>query len=248
MEQLERDFVIRSYESGVNGEATLPNLCNLLQEMAGNHADKLGFGIRALQKGDGTSWVVSRLRVRAVKSVGWGETLRVRTWPSGIQRHFVATREFLGFNAAGEQVLEGTSDWLVVNLATMKIVRPSESFKALFGEAVPRTALAAEVGGGKFAALGKTDATARILVRRSDHDFNDHVNNVHYVEWILEALPELFRARRPCGVDIVFRQAAHAGDELEARAEVVDGRTLRHVIVRPSDGALLVTAQTEWAV
>ena len=107
---------------------------------------------------------------------------------------------------------------------------------------VARAPLAASDGGGKFAALAKVDATARILVRRADHDFNDHVNNVHYVEWALEALPAAFRARPVRELDIVFRQAAHAGDELESRLEVVDADHCRCAIVRPSDGALLATA------
>ena len=73
-------------------------------------------------------------------------------------------------------------------------------------------------------------------------DINDHVNNVHYVEWALEALPVPFRSRSVRELDIVFRQAAHAGDELEARTEIVDGANLRCAIVRPADGALLATA------
>ena len=125
------------------------------------------------------------------------------------------------------------------------VVKPTDEFKSLSVDAT-RVALAAADGGGKFAALGRVDAAARILVRRSDHDFNDHVNNVHYVEWALEAAPEAFRGKLPYGLDIVFRQAAHAGDELESRVEVADDATLRHAIVRPSDGTLLATAETKW--
>jgi acyl-ACP thioesterase len=126
-------------------------------------------------------------------------------------------------------------------------VRLPENFRSLAPEGSPRVALAAEEGGGKFAALSKIDEVSRILVRRSDHDFNDHVNNVHYVEWALEAVPESFRERLTTCLDIVFRQSAHAGDELESRVEIVDDSTLRHAIVRKSDEALLATAETRWS-
>jgi len=72
------------------------------------------------------------------------------------------------------------------------------------------------------------------------------VNNVHYVEWALEALPESFRSRAVRELDIVFRQAAHAGDELESRVEVMDGDSVRCAIVRPADNALLATASLEF--
>ena len=156
-----------------------------------------------------------------------------------------ATRDFKGI-FDGEEVFEAVSEWLVVDLAAQRIVRLPENFKSLAPEGSPRVALAAEEGGGKFAALSKVDEVSRILVRRSDHDFNDHVNNVHYVDWALEALPGDFSAKRMETIDIVFRQAAHAGDELESRVEIVDGRTLRHVIVRKADETLLVTAETKW--
>ena len=246
MVEIEQDFPVRGYESGVDNHVTLPTVCNFLQEIAGNHAERLGFGIREMQRRDGTSWMLARLRVQVARYVSWGETLRLRSWPSGVRGRLVANRDFLGYDQTGAEVLQAVSEWLIVDLAALKIVKPSEEFRALSAGDVPRVPLAGTDGGGKFAALAKVDGASRVLVRRSDHDFNDHVNNVHYVEWALEAVPEKFRGRLPHGLDIVFRQAAHAGDELEARVEVVGETTLRHAIVRPSDNALLATAETRW--
>ena len=245
MNVIEQDFPVRGYESGVDNHVTLPTVCNYLQEIAGNHAERLGFGIREMQERDGTSWMLSRLHVKVDRFVPWGETLHLKSWPSGIRGRLVANRDFVGTDDADRTVLEAVSEWLVVDLKALKIVRPTETFKALSVDA-PRVGLAAADGGGKFAALAKVDAEARILVRRGDHDFNDHVNNVHYVEWALEAVPEAFRGKFPHGLDIVFRQAAHAGDELASRLEVVDEATLRHAIVRLSDNQLLATAETTW--
>ena len=247
VEKFSLAYRVRSYETGVRNRLTLPNLCNYLQEAAGEHAEKLGFGILDLQA-RGVSWMLSRLRVKVAHEASWGASLRVETWPCGVQRRLVAPRDFQVFDAAtGERIAEGVSEWLTVDLAALRIVRPTEKFAELVGADVPRTPLAAEEGRGKFAALAKVDAAAKILVRRADHDFNDHVNNVHYVEWTFEALPDAFRDRAATGLDIVFRQAAHAGDELESRVEVVDDSHVRVAIVRLSDNALLATAALEFA-
>ena len=239
-------YHVRSYETGVTNRLTMANLCNYLQEAAGEHADKLGFGILDLQK-EGLSWMLARLRVKVAREAAWGSDLKVVTWPCNILRHIIAPRDFQVFDAkTGEPVAEGVSEWFMVNLAAQRIVRPTEKFAELVGADVPRTPLAAEEGRGKFAALAKVDAAAKILVRRADHDFNDHVNNVHYIEWTFEALPDTFRDRAATGLDIVFRQAAHAGDELESRVEVVDDAHVRVAIVRLSDNALLATAALEF--
>lgn len=237
----ELTYRVRSYETGVRNRLSLPSVCNYLQEAAGEHAERLGFGILELQA-RGISWMLSRLHLKLARDVPWGADVKVVTWPSGLKGRLVALRDFRLFAADGDPILEGVSEWLTVDLAAQRIVRPSEDFARLVPPDVARVALAAADGHGKFAALAKVDQAARILVRRADHDFNDHVNNVHYVEWALEALPESFRARSVRELDIVFRQAAHAGDELESRVEVVDDANLRCAIVRPADGALLATA------
>lgn len=237
----ELTYRVRSYETGVRNRLSLPSVCNYLQEAAGEHAERLGFGILELQA-RGISWMLARLHLKLARDVPWGADVKVVTWPSGLKGRLVALRDFRLFAADGDPILEGVSEWLTVDLAAQRIVKPSEDFARVVPPDVARVALAAADGHGKFAALAKVDQTARILVRRADHDFNDHVNNVHYVEWALEALPVPFRARSVRELDIVFRQAAHAGDELESRVEVVDGANLRCAIVRPADGALLATA------
>ena len=232
---------VRSYETGVCNRLSLPSVCNYLQEAAGEHAEKLGFGILELQA-HGVSWMLSRLHLRLARDVPWGAEVSVETWPSGLKGRLVALRDFVMREASGEVVLEGVSEWLTVDLAAQKIVKPSEAFAQLVQADVARVSMAAADGHGKFTALERADATSHILVRRADHDFNDHVNNVHYVEWALEALPESFRGRSVRELDIVFRQAAHAGDELESRVEIMDASSVRCAIVRPSDGTLLATA------
>ena len=242
----ELTYRVRSYETGVRNRLSLPSVCNYLQEAAGEHAERLGFGILELQA-RGISWMLARLHLTLARDVPWGADVKAVTWPSGLKGRLVALRDFRLFAADGDPILEGVSEWLTVDLAAQRIVRPSEDFARLVPPDVARVALAAADGHGKFAALAKVDQAARILVRRADHDFNDHVNNVHYVEWALEALPVPFRSRSVRELDIVFRQAAHAGDELESRVEVVDGANLRCAIVRPADGALLATAALTFA-
>jgi MAF protein len=241
---IERSFPVRSYEAGVDNNLSLSSLCNYLQEIAGLHADKLGVGIHLLQS-EGVTWMLSRLRLEIAKPLAWGEDLSIRTWPSGTRGRLTATRDFIGGNSAGEEVFRAVSEWMTVNLAARRLVKLPENFSSLAPEGTPHVELAES--GGKFAALGAVHGRSLIKVRFSDHDFNDHVNNVHYVEWALESIPDEYRHRLVTRLDIVFRQEAKAGDELESLCEIVDDGLLRHTITRLSDGALLATAETGWS-
>ena len=241
---IERRFPVRSYESGVDNRLSLPSLCNYLQEIAGIHADKLGVGIHLLQK-EGVTWMLSRLRLEMDGYLPWGEELVVRTWPSGVHGRLTATRDFIGRDFGGKELFRGVSEWMTVNLAARRLVRLPEGFAALTPQGTPHVEL--KESGGKFAALGRVHSRSLVRVRRSDHDFNDHVNNVHYVEWALESVPEEFLSRKPSRLDIVFKQEAKAGEELESCTEIVSPNLLRHVISRLADGAVLATAETEWS-
>ena len=233
-------FTVRSYEAGIANHVTLPTLCNYMQEAAGISAARLGWGIQALQS-EGLTWMLSRLRVSVQRYVPWGETITVRTWPSGVKGRLIAKRCFLGLDEKGAELFRASSEWLYVDMAAQKIAKLPETFADLVPAGTPDFEWP-DIG-GKFVRLPSVDGSVEILTRHSDLDFNDHVNNVHYVEWMLESVKWKVESVK-CGVgdmDIVFRQAAKAGESLASEFCVAEDKTL-HAIRRQSDGAVLATA------
>ena len=236
-------FTVRSYEAGITNHVTLLSRCNYMQEAAGISAARLGWGIQDLQA-EGLTWMLSRLRVRVQRYVPWGTTVMVRTWPSGTKGRLIAKRCFLGLDDGGTELFRASSEWLYVDLRSQKIAKLPETFGDLVPPGTPDIELP-DIG-GKFAHLPQAEGRADVLTRHSDLDFNDHVNNVHYVEWMLEAdaqgrVPPA--SSQPAELDIVFRQAAKAGESLVSESCAAGEKTL-HAIVRRSDGALLATAAT----
>lgn len=232
-------FTVRSYESGVANHVSLATLCNYMQEAAGLSADRLGWGIHKLQD-EGLTWMLSRLYVKVSRYVPWGAELTLRTWPSGMKGRLLATRCFQAADASGNEVLQAHSEWLYVDMKSQKIVKLPDGFAGLVPEGTP--CVESSDLGGKSVKLQEVSASSEVRVRQSDLDFNDHVNNVHYVEWMLEPLPG---RRGPSEMDIVFRSAAKAGDVLASDC-FCDGKCSRHVIRRVSDGLVLATAAMVW--
>ena len=234
-------FTVRSYEAGIDNHVTLPTLCNYMQEAAGISAARLGWGIQALQS-EGLTWMLSRLRVNVTRYVPWGEAVTVRTWPSGMKGRLVAKRCFLGIGPGGEEVFRASSEWLYVDIGAQKIAKLPESFAGLVPDGTPDFEFP-DIG-GKFAHLPSVDSGVEVLTRRSDLDFNDHVNNVHYVEWMLDNAECRIENVECTDIDISFRQAAKAGEALVSERCVADGGRMFHAIRRVADGALLATAAT----
>ena len=158
-------FEVRAYETGVGETATLPALCNYMQEAAGVSAERLGWGIRELQE-TGLTWMLSRLRVSVSRYAPQHGTVTVRTWPSGMKGRLVAKRCFLGLDENGAELFRASSEWLYVNLASQKIERLPETFADLVPPGTPDFELP-DIG-GKFAHLPSVDGSADVIARRSD--------------------------------------------------------------------------------
>ncbi|MDO9507897.1 MAG: thioesterase [Thermovirgaceae bacterium] len=83
----EKDFPLRVYEVGCEGRVSLPNLMNLFQDAASEHAAHLGAGFPQLAP-RGLSWFATRYHVQIRRYPVYGETIRVKTWPKAKKRLF----------------------------------------------------------------------------------------------------------------------------------------------------------------
>ena len=231
-------FKVRSYECGPDGRATLPTVCNLLQEAASLHAASLGFGKGDFAAaGENISWVLTRMVVKMNRYPVWEDEVAVETFPRG-GRKIVAWRDFELKDAKGETLGVASSEWMIIDLATRKI------------HAIPETVFAANdpanapvLGLEPFAKFRFPDGGSGVspllfTAMKSQIDLNGHVNNVHYIGWMLEPC----ESRCPAEMEIVFRSETLAGDEVRVETAAVDGFTYHRVFA--PDGKDHVVART----
>ena len=71
---------------------------------------------------------------------------------------------------------------------------------------------------------GDGDKRAHLRVRRDDLDINGHVNNAHYLSWLLEPFaPRPGQDLAPALVDLGFRAECFPGEELISLGGTADG-------------------------
>jgi acyl-ACP thioesterase len=242
LERWSETFALRAYEVDRHGRASLPTVCNWLQETAGIHAARLGWSVDALGE-RGLTWVLARIRLRLDRPVAWGETVRVETWPAGAHRAF-ALRDFR-LLAGGGEVGVATTCWLLMNVASRRPVRPPPEIEAL--EALgPGRALVDDME--KLPEVGEPVLERWLEVRHADLDVNGHANNVAVIAWMLEALDDEALGRAPAGLAVEFRAEAVRGELVTSRA-ARDPRsplTFVHGLVRRGDAREIARARTIW--
>ncbi|XP_010927699.2 oleoyl-acyl carrier protein thioesterase 1, chloroplastic isoform X2 [Elaeis guineensis] len=195
-------FIVRCYEVGINKTATVETIANLLQEVGCNHAQSVGFStdgfattptMRKLH----LIWVTSRMHIEIYKYPAWGDVVEIETWCQGEGK--IGTRRdwILKDLASGEVIGRATSKWVMMNQDTRRLQRVSDEVREEYLVFCPRTPRLAfpEEDNGSLKKIPKLEDPAEysrlgLIPRRADLDMNQHVNNVTYIGWVLESMPQ----------------------------------------------------------
>ena len=240
-------FPIRTFEADASGKLSMQNLCNYLQEAAGNHARTLGVSIEQLQEKHMT-WMLSRLHVKVERYPSWGDTVFIDTWPSGHNGLF-ATREFRIYTEAGDQVARGTSAWLIIDLLRRRPMRIPPFFDEIEIPEVPRAIADPFL---KFAPPEHFTIQRHFEVQFSDLDINGHANNVSFINWAIESVPgAIQKSHRLHTLEVFFKAEAQQGNTIisKARKDVQEkGLLFNHALYNAADEKQreMAVLRTKW--
>lgn len=227
-------FKIRASEVNQTGRATLPAICALFQEVAGNHALKLNFDITQLHE-QGLTWVLHRMDIKIDRFPEWRETITIETWPAAGDA-LRAYRDYQILDSEGNQLGVCLSYWMMINLKTR---RPTRMPKEVLELRLSEIDHVLPVKSDRIKSFDKTDAEKKFTVRSSDLDMNNHVNNARYVEWMLETFDDQ-KASMINQIDIMFLQESIEGDIITSqRFKLPDAH--QHQL-RNQDDKVLATA------
>ena len=203
-------FQIGSFDTDLNGNAKITSICNYLQEIAGKHVDLINQGIDDL-KSNNLAWVLSRLILKIDRLPKWKEEIEIETWSTGTDGLF-GNREFRIVDSTGKTLAIAGSSWLVINITNKRPVRPHKIVEKmpinpespLFDYPLP-----------KITINNDFDTEEEIHVQYSDIDINQHVNNVKFVEWVIDSCPiEFLTQKQIRELEINFMHEAKLNETL----------------------------------
>ena len=189
--------------------ASVATIIGYMLDVAGEDADRKGFGISALDS-DSTTWVLSRLAVDIEAQPKQYEEIAIETWVNEFNR-LSSTRNFR-IHRGEECVAKGVSQWCMLNMETRQVVDMSllkETYmQAMVDEPSPISAPA------RLRPITPVGSASRPVVY-SDIDFNRHVNTLRYIDLIFDNVPlELIEKNEGLRIDINFIAEALYGETL----------------------------------
>lgn len=230
MEKYSKTYEIKSYECDKNGVLRLRTLFNLFQDMADEHADKMGLGYHfCIQKQIG--WIGAGYHVQINRLPKWEDKITLYTWPSKATP-VMGIRDFQMVDSHGDVLVNASSQWVLVDLNRMRPVAISKHIDGY--EIIEERAL-----NTNFDAIGAIEALSNeqiIPVRYDDIDINNHVNNAVYPTLCLDGIPNDFENTHTLAeVQISFKKSAILGDKILLKSFIGDNQTVHGLFNETGD-------------
>lgn len=199
----EKTYEIEYHELNPKKQAGLIAVLNYLQSIAIKHSESVNFGLDRLAK-EHRAWLLVRWHLEMERYPKWNEPVTVRTAAIS-HRMSTATRVFEIDAPDGTSAGKASSIWVFLDTERRRPAKVSEELHKAYGPA-PEYEVKLE---RDDLPLPKSEPlrTYTFQVGLGDIDTNYHVNNVSYVQWALEDIPdEIIKSYEAAELDVVYKK------------------------------------------
>ena len=210
-------------------------IMNYFQEVAMLHSDSAKDGIYYMGENNGT-WVIINWKMKMYHSLKWNDEFTVATWSRKFEKIY-AYRDYKICDKNGEVVAIASSRWVYLDLKTNSIkVPPTNLVERYKSEDVPIFEV------DDFKKLKEPENQELIYtytVQRKDIDWNNHVNNVVYVDIIQEALDENAVIEE---IEILYKKECKYGATVNVYCAKINEKEMMFSVKDKDAGTLHVVA------
>ena len=213
---------VEPFHVDFTGRIFLGVLGNHLLNAAGNHSQRRGWGIGALNENHYT-WVLSRLCIEMEEMPRQYEDIEIRTWVESVMRLFT-NRNFSILRPDGTPCGYARSVWAMIDMDTRK---PCDLLSLYDGDSLryvvePEENVCPIQGHGRL--VFREARLARTLdTYYSDVDINGHINSIKYIEHILDLFPrERYERQMVRRLEIAYKAESYLGDRLSFYTQVIN--------------------------
>ena len=206
-----KKFDISFSDVGENNSLTNKGILRMMQEIAGIHSAIAGYGLNDIPK-TSLAWLLLNWKLRVFLRPKWEETLTINTW-SRSQNALFSYRDLEIYDEKNNLVAIATSKWLLFDVNKQTISKTTPEMRDKF-ESTDKSVFE-EKFTEKLKEPENSNFVLEYTILRRDIDTNHHVNNLNYLDFAYEALPEdVYKNTDFKNVEIMYKHEAKLGDTL----------------------------------
>ena len=204
-----KNFEIIFSDINQNNELSNKGILRMMQEIAMMHSDSLNFGLNNVHE-TGYAWLLLNWKLRVFSRPKWKTILTINTWSRSINPLF-AYRDIEIYDDKNNLVAVGSSKWILLDINKKSLIKIPPEVKERFPN-VDKSVFESKFN-EKLKEPENSEFIMHYKIQRRDIDTNHHVNNLNYLDYAYEALPEdVFSNINFSNVEIMYKHEAKLGD------------------------------------
>lgn len=224
------DVRVRYEDVDKNNHLTLKGFLKYLVDAASAHSDIAGYGLDDIPKTH-VAWLILDWKLKVYNYPKTSELIHIRTWTRNNSKLY-SYRDFEVLDNTGSRIAIGSSKWVLVNYETKAISKITPEIIAAYN---PENLMIFDKEIEKLAEpKGKYTNCFSYTILRRDLDTNNHVNNLNYIDFALEALPnDVYANISFTNIDIMYKKQCLLGDKINCLYFLSENN--KHIIVIKSE-------------
>lgn len=218
----ERSYTVGNRDVGNNNKATNKAMLKYLENIACKHSDEVGYGINTIEQ-TGVVWILLDWKFNVIERPIYGQTIKVKTWSRKMEKCY-AYRDFEVYDENENIIAKATTKWVLLDANTRKILRIPENFAVEYKQETERHVFEEEID--KVRDPENEETSIKLKTRRTDIDINNHVNNLNYLDFAYEILPEEVYNQDLKNVRITYKHQTEPGETVNISYTKQDGKNI----------------------
>lgn len=217
-------IITRMEDFDSNGELTWKAVVQLFENVGSHHSDSVGDSVID-GSFNGQAWILTEWKLEMLAKIPYMKEVYVETWSKGALNALLVERDYRLKDKEGNVLAKGVASFVLMNTQKGRPVRITED---LVEKYAPESLDVFE--GRQFARMKEAkeyESQQEIVLRRTDIDFNHHVHNLTYLDYVMELLPaELYSQQNFTHCRIAYRKAFEEGEQVIGKC-LVEGNTVK---------------------
>lgn len=195
----QKEFIISNNDVDYRFNLKPANLFRIFQDMAMMATEEIECDSISLAK-RGIDWVITRMDVEIMRLPRCNEKITVCTYP-GKDMAMLYPRFFYILDENKNLLVRCSSIWALIDAKTRRVIVDKDTIKKL----PPETSEYELPLPSKIVQEGIRNKVETRKIHYSDLDFNCHMNNVHYVELLMDVHDfEFYKSNRPSFISLNY--------------------------------------------
>ena len=240
-----KKYEIHYYEVNSKLRCKLSSIINFICDVGTQQSEYVGGGIEYCTKNN-CAWVFYKYDIRMNRYPMFGEAISITTMPIGFKK-FYGLRKYIIEDENKNIIGEALALFFLIDIEKrrpMRIQKEQYDFYGVDGD------VDYDISMDKIEKINEEQYEKHFNIRYGDIDSNNHVNNVKYIEWAIEAVPEdvvsNYSIRR---LKTTFEKETTYGESISSFANVKaidsDGLKSYHSI-KNSEGKEVTLLEADW--